>query len=180
MRMRKAISLLPATALAAAPALAQASNPALDVLKDAWYWALDVFTPSLFGNENELAAFTRIVLCIAIIAIVRSAMHFSVGKKEGAQVRIFDDKTINVLAIIIGLISAFFLPNALVLAIATAYSWLTAFVLLAVPIGLFGYLSYVFPATSRPLILLRIGMLLGGMYLLMIIDTWTRSGLGLI
>jgi hypothetical protein len=175
--MNKILQLLLGFTLAAPAALAQKTNFFSDIFSKAWTFILKAFSLNFLGNQDELAAFARILIFLLLIIVLQSVLTNT--PRIGGQGGILSRKAINIISVIIAIMSAIIFPKELLLTILTAYGTLTATMLLGTVVFVFGYLGFVIvPSAPRPMLMLRTIILLIGMGVLWTIQAWAEAGAG--
>ncbi|MEK6900647.1 MAG: hypothetical protein AABX05_05975 [Nanoarchaeota archaeon] len=98
------------------------------------------------NNPDALVGFMRILLAILVFALLF----------EGGKVTGMNPRTVGIVAAIIAIISAIFIPDTVLVAIGAAYGTIVALVLIGVPVlgGL--YAIWRIPGDTRPQILFKI------------------------
>ncbi len=141
-------------------------------IKPIWDKILSVGSLQFLGitsGGNALIAFMRILVAILVFALLFEASRLT-GLSRNTGI---------VVAAILAIMSAIFIPGRILAGIGGAYATLIAFVLIGIPVIGGGYALIAIPGTSRGLILLRIAVILLLLWILISIKTHASSITGL-
>ena len=129
--------------------LVSAAGP-LEVAKGAWNKILTIGNLSFLGVDG-LVAFTRILLAILIFAVFFSVMSF-LGAGGGSERKTFQFLKRNqamVIAAVLAIISAIFLPAAAILAVGAGWATAVGLILIGAPIIGLWYVLWKFPGKDQ-------------------------------
>ncbi len=126
---------------------------------------------NFLGDDGEsFIGFIRILVAILVFAIIFELLNF---------IEILGKNTAIVIAAIIAIISAMFIPGEILASIGAAYGAVVAFVLIGIPVLGGGYALYRIPSEHKWQILLKMAIIALLIWILMAVKTHARSLAGL-
>ncbi|MEK6951038.1 MAG: hypothetical protein AABX13_04925 [Nanoarchaeota archaeon] len=140
-------------------------------VKPIWDKILNVASLQFLGvtEGNALIAFMRLLVAILVFAVL-----FELGRLTP-----LGRNTAIVVAAILAIMSAIFIPGNLLAGIGGAYATVVAFVLLGIPVLGGFYALMAIPGTSRGMIALRLAVILLLLWILISIKTHALAITGL-
>jgi hypothetical protein len=127
--------------------------------KGVWDDIISIGTLDFLDDEDAIFGFVRLMVALLVFAVL-----FEVSALLG-----FSKNIRIVIATILAILPAIFIPNTILAAIGGTYALVVSFILIGVPVLGGGYALYRIPSTSRPLILLKISIILLLLWLLFIV-----------
>ena len=121
-----------------------------------------------FTGESAIAGFMRILVAILVFAGL-----FELGRLTPMTPRIR-----GVIAGILAIISAVFIPGSILAGIGGAYGTITALVLIGIPLGIGGYALYRIPSDKSGQIIAKICIIIALMWILMAVKGHATDLLG--
>ncbi len=144
-----------------------APTPLSQQLKDVWNGILDIGSlKSVFGNspDNQLIGFIRIAMAIIILSLLNMGLFFLPSHNTRITI-----------AIILAIISAVFMPAAVLSTFAETYATIFALIIIFAPIAGAGYLLLGTPTPSRAIAGLKALAVLALFWLVNQIGYWSAQ-----
>jgi len=110
-----------------------------------------------FSGESAIAGFMRILVAILVFA----------GLYELGRLTPMTPRIRGVIAGILAIISAVFIPGSILAGIGGAYGTITALVLIGIPLGIGGYALYRIPSDNAGQIIAKLCIIVALMWILM-------------